>query len=120
MTANEPEWTIEFYTDARGKSEPVEFINGLQKTDRAKVRHYLRLLRLDPITIDRRYAKPVTAHKPLWELRPQPYRLLYFAHTGRRLIILHAFRKKGRRLKAVDIDTAERRMEDFLQRERRR
>lgn len=120
MTTNEPEWTIEFYTDARGRSEPVEFIDGLQVKDQAKIRHYLRLLLLFPIIIDKRYATSVTGHEPLCELRPSPHRLLYFAHMGRRFVVLHAFRKKGRKLKAKDIATAERRMADFLQRERKK
>lgn len=117
MFAQGPEWAIEFYVDSRGNSPPLEFIDGLQPTERAKVYHYLRLLQLSGPVIDSRYATTLTDHAPLCELRPGPFRLLYFAHTGRRFIILHALRKKGRKLRRQDISTAERRMAGFLERE---
>lgn len=117
MTAQEPEWTIEFYVDARGKSEVADFIDGLPVSERAKIRHYLRLLRDFGTRLGEPYAKAVQGHKPLWELRPQPNRILYFAHRGRRFVMLHAFRKKGRKLIPRDIAQAETRMADFLERE---
>jgi phage-related protein len=118
MTSQRAEWRIEFYRDRRGKSPPLEYINALPATDRAKVRNDLRLLQEFGVGISPPQAKPLIGHKPLWELRPLPFRLLYFLHTGRRFVILHAFRKKGRKIPPREIATAERRMVDFLERER--
>lgn len=39
-------------------------------------------------------ARPLTAHKPLWELRPMPNRLIHVAISGKQLVFLHAFREK--------------------------
>lgn len=78
----------------------------------------LDLLREFGVLLRMPYAREIKGHKPLWELRPQPIRLIYFAHTGRRFIILHALRKKTRKLKTKDIGKAERRMEEFSERER--
>ena len=52
----------------------------------------------------------------LWELRPGAGRLFYFLYTGRRFIILHGYRKKGRKAPKKEIATAHRRMMDFLER----
>jgi phage-related protein len=117
MTMQQPPgWTIEFYTDARGKSAVVEFISGLPERERAKARNYLRLLREFGILLGMPYARPVSGHRKLWELRPGAIRLFYFAHTGRRFIILHAFRKKSQKTPRREITTAEQRMAEFLER----
>jgi phage-related protein len=116
MTEPEPEWRVEFYTDARGNSPVLEFIDGLPAIEQARVRDVLRLLREMGTRLGMPYARAVTGHKPLWELRPQPNRLLYFAHTGRRFVILHGLCKKGRKLPRRDIATAERRMNEEMER----
>ncbi len=112
------EWKIEFYTVARGTSPPLEFINSLPKNEQAKVYFSLKLLREFGTKLGLPHAKPVSGHSPLWELRPGSNRLIYFAHTGRRLIILHAFSKKRPRLAAREIDTSERRLAEFTEREK--
>lgn len=117
MTSQRSEWTIEFYTDARGNSAVAEFIGGLPARERAKVRNALRLLREFGVLLRMPHARPVSEHRDLWELRPGAIRLFYFAHTGRRFIVLHAFRKKSRKAPRQEIATAERRMAEFRERE---
>jgi len=116
MTTRGSNWAIEFYTDARGKSAVVEFINGLPVRERAKVRNVLRLLREFGVLLQMPHARPVSGYRGLWELRAGPIRLFYFAHTGQRFIVLHAFRKKSRKTPTREIATAERRMTKFLER----
>lgn len=118
MSTESSNWTIEFYADARGKSDVLEFLNGLQSRERAKVRNHLRLLREFGAKLGMPHARPLTGHKPLWELRPGSIRCLYFAHTDRRFIVLHAFRKKGRKTPQRHITTAERRMIELLEEEK--
>lgn len=118
MDTTEKTWRIIFYTDARGRCDVREYIDELPKARRAQVYHHLKLLRELGVMIRKPYAKPVKNHKPLWELRPGSHRLFYFAHTGRLFVILHAFRKKGWRIPKKEIAIAERRMNDFLERER--
>ena len=117
MTGQQAGWLIEFYTDTQGKSPVVEFINDLPAKDRAKVRNMLRLLREFGVLLKMPHARPLIGHKPLWELRPGSIRMLYFAHVGRRFVILHAFRKKGQKTPSRHIATAERRMAGVLERE---
>jgi len=49
----------------------------------------------------------------------QQHRTLYFAATGRRFVLLHAFTKKTQKTPPGEIDIAERRLADFEERERR-
>ncbi len=118
MTLESPGWTIEFYADARGTSDVLEFMNGLQDQERAKAYYCLRLLREFGTQLGMPHARPLTGHKPLWELRPGAIRLLYFADAGRRFIILYAFRKRGQKTPSRHIATAEKRMAEFLEGER--
>lgn len=111
-------WKIEFFATVRGKSPVLEYVDGLQPRERAKVHHHLKLLRDFGIDLRGPHAKPLEGHKPLWELKPGPIRLFYFTHKGRRFIILHAFRKKGRKTPQQHIEKAKRRMDEFLEGEK--
>jgi len=57
----------------------------------------------------------------LWELREESqthiYRILYFFHTGRRIVFLHGFQKKTRKIPRHEIEIALQRLELFLRRE---
>ena len=117
MTMSQTGWEIEFYADARGKSPVLEFINDLSAQDQAKIRNAIRLLREFGVLLKMPHARPLTGHKPLWELRPGSIRVFYFAHVGRRFVILHAFRKKGQKTQSRQIAMAERRLADLLERE---
>jgi phage-related protein len=113
-----PRWTIEFFTDARGKSAVIEFINSLPERDQVAIGRLLLLLQEFGVHLGAPYARPVTGHRKLWELRPGAIRLFYFAHTGQRFVILHAFRKKTQKTPRREIAIAERRMKEFLEEER--
>lgn len=60
-----------------------------------------------------------TAEGKLWELRiragRKAYRVIYFAFTGQRFILLHAFLKKTRKTPRKQIAIAQRRLADFLE-----
>jgi phage-related protein len=57
----------------------------------------------------------------LWELRitvgRRDYRVLYAAVTGRTFILLHGFAKQTPKTPARELDTAERRLADYLARQ---
>jgi phage-related protein len=119
MVQQSTPWTAEFYRDARGKSPVQEFLGSLTKTDRAKIAHEIERLEIGGLNELPPDARPLVNHKPLWELKPDKYRVIYFAHRGRRFIILHAFTKKSRKTSPKDVATAERRFAEFMEREGR-
>jgi len=118
MVTQQSRWVVEFYTDARGKSTVAKFINGLPEQEQATVGRHLLLLQEFGVHLGAPYTRPIAGHRKLWELRPGAIRLFYFAHTGRRFVILHAFRKKSRKTPKREIAIAERRMVTLLEGER--
>lgn len=52
----------------------------------------------------------------LYELRPGNNRVFFFYYKDKRFVLLHGFRKKGRKTPLHEIETARKRMEDFIRR----
>ena len=113
-------WTVEFYTDARGDSPLDDFLRSLPERDEARIAQTIELLREFGLQLGRPYVKSLTAK--LWELRVstrgRAYRIIYFAHTGRRFVLLHGFVKKTRKTPKRELDVARRRLTDYLERHR--
>ena len=107
------EWSIYYYVNARRESPPLEYIRGLKKEDRAKVARTIELLKELGVKIGKPQARHLEGK--LWELRPSPHRLIYFAHTGRSFVILHAFQKQTRKTPRREIEVARRRMMRVLE-----
>lgn len=110
-------WGVEFYVDARDRSPVREFLDALPKPERVEARNAIRLLQEFGTLLGMPHTRPLTGHRKLWELRAGSNRLLYFAFIGRRFVILHGFRKQTQKTPAREIETAERRMADFLERQ---
>ncbi len=73
------------------------------------------------INVREPYVKQITGHRKLFEIRLKDRsgisRILYFAHTGRKLVLLHGFTKKTDKTPKKEIETAEQRMKDYIARE---
>lgn len=115
------DWTIEYYVTPEGKCPIQEFINSLSAEGQAKYIFITRLLTEYGIHVKEPYVRQITGHKKLYELRIKGpsgiSRILYFAHTGRKFVLLHGFIKKTDKTPAKEIDIAEQRMKDYLSRE---
>lgn len=103
-------WRIEYYLTANGRSPVVEEVNNLPVGDRAKVYALIDELQRRGLAL----GKPLRGK--LYELRPVPYRVLYFAFTGRRFVMLRCFRKKSRQTPESEMALAEGRMDDYITR----
>lgn len=110
-----PSWVVEFYTDHRGLSPVIEFLQSLSVRDRAKVARYLQLLGEFGPSLTMPHVRHIEGR--LWELRPDAYRVLYVMLAGRRCVLLHAFRKKTQAAPRREIDLAVRRLNDLQTRE---
>ena len=111
----EQSWSVLFYTDVHGNQPVAEFIDKREKRDQAKIAWYLDLLAEFGLDLKRPHVEPL--RHGLWELRPGKCRLIYYVHTGRQIIVLHGVYKQTRKIPDRDIETAERRLADFLSRE---
>ncbi len=112
-------WTVEYYRDSKGREPVADFINSLLVNTQAKVLRLLDLLSRYGVLLKELYTRQVRGK--IRELRIKDgegaIRILYFTYTGRRFILLHGFIKKTEKISHRDIGIAEKRMNDFLQRQ---
>lgn len=112
-------WITEFYTDERGRAPVEEFFDTVPQKERASILRALDLLAEFGLQLGSRYVRHLEGK--LWELRVQTrgkaYRILYFAYTGQRFILLHAFLKKTEKTPRAELRIAQARLVDFLERE---
>jgi phage-related protein len=111
-------YNLVLYTTERGDSPIDDFLDGLDKKSRAKVAAHLSLLEEQGPNLKRPYADIIRGK--IRELRihhsSNQYRILYFFQVRDQIILLHAFSKKTQQLKEKDIELAERRMGDWMER----
>ena len=106
-------WCVEFYTDARGHSPVLAFLDSLPGQERARVARVIALLREFGPLLGMPHARPVEG---IWELRAGATRVFYFPHTGRRFTLLHGYLKHSQRTPERIIEIAKRRWTDCLER----
>ena len=115
-------WAIEYYVSGKGKSPVKDFIDSLSPESKAKYIFIADLLEQFGIEVREPYVKPVTGRKKMYEIRIKDktniHRVLYFAFTGKKLVLLHGFTKKTRKTPPKELATAEKRMNDYLQKKR--
>ena len=114
-------WEIEYYVTGSGNCPIKEFIDSLSPEGKARYIFITRLIKEHGINVREPYVKQITGHRKLFEIRLKDRsgisRILYFAHTGRKLLLLHGFKKKTDKTPKREIDIAEQRMKDYLARE---
>ena len=112
-------WVVEFYVEPGGRRPVNEFVGALDVKSKARLLAAIEQLRARNVDA----CEPLVRHLEgkLWELRRESgrniYRLMYFFFTGRRIVFLHGFQKKTQKTPRREIETALRRMDDFIQRE---
>jgi phage-related protein len=113
-------WSIEYYQSEAGRSPVAEFIDSLEASAKARVARTLDLLEEFGIELGMPYAKNL--EKQLWELRVRQarnrYRIIYFLASGQTFVLLHGFTKKTGPVPRSDLETAQRRRDDYLSRRR--
>ncbi len=111
-------WEVEFYKDRLGREPVPEFLNDLPSGTRAKVVKLIALLSEQGVLLKEPYTRQIRGK--LRELRVHDHlghvRVFYFTFTGRRFILLHGFLKKTDKTPVREIEIAEKRMRDFMER----
>ncbi len=111
-------WEIEFYRDKSGQEPLAEFLNGLPIKTRVKVVRLIDLLSEHGVLLKEPYTRQIRGK--IRELRIKDsfghIRVFYFTFTGRRFVLLHGFLKKTDKTPEREIDIAEKRMNDYLER----
>lgn len=111
-------WVVEHYRDNDGNEPTADFINSLPDKTKARVLRIIKLLKEYGVLLKEPYTKQIKGK--IRELRIKDaqgnIRVLYFTYTGQRFILLHGFVKKTDKTPSRDIEIAEKRMKDFIQR----
>lgn len=113
------EWRTVYYRSASGNVPVKEFIEEQDARTQAAIRADLARLRRFGMSLGAPYVRKL-AGRELWELRTRvggdAYRTFYFAHAGRKFVLVHAFQKKSQKTPEKELQTAESRMKDYLDR----
>jgi phage-related protein len=110
---------IEFYQTSSGTRPVEEFLDSLSDQQAQKVAWVLRLVeRLD--RVPEQYLKKLVGTDQLWEIRVQAggknYRLLGFFDGAVLLILTSGFVKKQQKTPRQEIELAQRRRIEYIQR----
>ncbi len=111
--------TVNYYTTSSGRSPVEEFLDSLTDQQAKKVVWVLRLIeRLD--IVPTQYFKKLVGTEDVWEVRAQSggniFRLLGFFERENLVILTHGFVKKTQKTPPQDIELAQQRKRDYLQR----
>lgn len=110
---------ISFYQDSRGYSDVAEFIEGntdASKADVTKARRYVALLDKYGVPQNSNIMKKLKGADGIWELIPDKYRVMFFTEDKGKYVILSYFRKKSNKTPPMEIQKAEMRKSDWLNR----
>ena len=115
----ETSWAVDYFRDRHGRSPVEEFLHGLDRTTRAKVFRSIAILEEQGTSLGMPLAQPVTGYR-FWELRVQAarnsVRVFYFALSGHRILLLHAFAKKSQQTPRRELEIAASRFSETLER----
>ena len=107
-------FTIEWFYDEQGKSDALDFFNGLDDVNKRKVMMLFKRMgdfgRISDISKFRNEGDKIYAFKP------QPNRFLSFFYTGQKIIVTNAFCKKCQKLPEEEKQKALNRKENYEQR----
>jgi phage-related protein len=109
-------WEVKWYLSTSGRNPVKDFLLGLEKDQRDDFNKHLKLLLQFGPELSMPHAKEVKRNKPLWELRPAGFRVIYVFYSGDYFLLLHAFPKKRWSIPARHIKTAFRRLHDWEER----
>jgi phage-related protein len=111
------DWKVTFYIDDKGNEPVKDFILAQPDGAIAEILHVFKLLREFNTKLGMPFVRKMDK-SGLRELRIKHssdiYRIFYFAHIGRKFVLLHDFLKKGEKTPRSDIELAIRRMDDYI------
>jgi len=105
---------VEFYRTPSGRSPVEDYLKGLPIQEGAEIDAVLESIEqrgLDAPLVSMRQIRG-----KLWELRISHNRVFYVVLKGDRMVLLHAYRKRGQKAPIREIETALRRLFDVMER----
>jgi phage-related protein len=118
---SKPNWKAIFYTTEAGRCPVLEAIRQLLTADRVEIGQTLRLVQEEGPDVGMPFTERISDEIGAVRVRVgrTRWRLLFFTHVGKELVVLHMFAKKTRAIPRREIEIAKRRRTDWLRREGR-
>lgn len=117
----DPKWEVVFYQTVAGERPAEEWLKSIPIKMQAKIARILDLLEEHGTFATGPYIQH--EHGKLWKVRVEQakvqYRLFYFPATGQKFVVLHGFVKKSQKTPPKEIEVAEQRLKDYLERSER-
>jgi phage-related protein len=114
------EWKVEFFKFPNDNSPVLDWFQSQEPKVKAKLARIFDLLEGEGISVGKPYVAPI--EDKLYEIRIEQdtniYRILYFAYTDKRFILLHGFQKKTPKTPKKELDLSKERMKAFLANEK--
>jgi len=107
-------FTIEWYHDAKGKSQGLEYADELDRADRKKLT--LLLTAMGDVGYIRNEQKFRYEGDKIYAFKPKPHRFLSFFFTDGKIIITNAFTKKQDKLPESEKERALKHKADYEER----
>lgn len=115
-------YELKLYKTSSGREPFTDFLHKLYEennlTEAARIKAYLERLRMHGMEINRYYSNTIrkVSNEGIWELRPGGNRVFFFHFEGKRIVLLHAYRKHGQKAPPSEIKQAENERKDYLRR----
>lgn len=107
-------YAIEWYFDLRGRSDPLEYFQGLSDARKKKALYLMKLV-ADRGKVFNKELFNFEKDK-IFAIKPAPDRFLCFFYTGAKLIITNAYEKKTQKMPSREKERASKAREDYMMR----
>lgn len=110
-------WSVDYYKQVNGRCPVEEWLDSVPLDARADIFRIFDLMEEHGLNVGMPYIRPIEGK--IYEVRAKEkdgiYRVLYFAHTGKRFVMLHGFMKKTQKTPRKEIEIAKERMKEARQ-----
>jgi phage-related protein len=103
---------VSFFRTASGRSPVLEYIQVLDKPERARVLEALDQVERYGFDAVRMQFRQIEGK--LWEIKITMHRIFYVMIEQENMVLLHAYKKQGQRLPVKEREIARKRMKEFL------
>ncbi len=115
-------YEVEMYQKANGKRPVEEYIKLLRDSNNTeeleRIRLFVGRLKDHGMNVNSVFPHTIRKESPdgIWELRPGGSRVFFFHFTGKKFVLLHAFKKQGQKAPPSEIDKAIKEMKEYRRR----
>ncbi len=112
------DWEIEMYATLTGREPVSEWLESMSPGEQADALSYIDLLAQAGAEARRPLVAPLRnkLYELRWKFADKQHRIIYFAVSGRKFVLLHGFIKKTNAVSPQDFQKAQDRMNDYTRR----